>query len=205
MPKNRQLIPREQRTDELLATATELLLTRGYTKTPMSDIANAAGVANAALYWYFPTKDDLLAAVWNRALDAELNLLAANPPSPDPFQQLFKGLTDLRPYRKLHTSMHDHLDSTAVKHAHDRLIDWVRAVAHQGLEHHGHHGQDADDIADLIVVLFEGLNVPQIQARTATEVIQTLLAGFLPSLRPVPRSRSPKLLTHDQDRATLAG
>jgi AcrR family transcriptional regulator len=180
VPKNRQLIPREQRTDELLAAATELLLSRGYTKTRMSDIARAAGVANAALYWYFPTKDDLLAAVWNRALDAELSLLAANPPSADPFQQLFKGLTDLRPYRRLHMSMHDHLDSPAVKQAHDRLINWVRDRAHAGLEHHGHHGQDADDIADLIVVLFEGLNVPQIQARTATEVIQTLLSKVLP-------------------------
>jgi AcrR family transcriptional regulator len=179
MPKNRQLIPREQRTDELLAAATELLLSRGYTKTRMSDVANAAGVANAALYWYFNTKDDLLAAVWNRALDTELQLLAAHPPSPDPFQHLFKGLGDLRPYRKLHMSMHDHLDSPTVKDAHDRLITWVRELAHAGLEHHGHHGQDADDIADLIVVLFEGLNVPQIQARTATEVIQTLLATVL--------------------------
>jgi AcrR family transcriptional regulator len=176
MPKNRQRIPRQQRVDELVSAATELFLSRGYGATAMSAIADSAGVANAALYWYFPTKDDLLAEVWDRALTAEIEMLKARPPGPDPFDHLLKGLADLRPYRQLHMAMHDRLGSDAVAAAHDRLIDWIRDLIRAGLEHRGHSGQDRDEIVELVVVVFEGLNVPRVDARPAADVIRTLLA-----------------------------
>ena len=72
MPRNRQHIPREQRVEELLVAADELFLTRGFAKTAMSDIAASTGVTNGALYWYFPTKDHILAAVMDRALNLEI-------------------------------------------------------------------------------------------------------------------------------------
>jgi AcrR family transcriptional regulator len=179
MARNRQLIPREQRADELVGAATELFLKNGYAKTRMGDIASSAGVANAALYWYFETKDHVLAEVWNRALDSEIELLATRGPDTDPIQTLLKGLADLRPYRRLHMSMHDRLDSEVVLAAHTRLIDWVRELARQGLAYRGHSEEESKDVADLIVVLFEGLNVPGVQARTATQVIETLLTKVL--------------------------
>jgi AcrR family transcriptional regulator len=177
--RNRQSVPREQRVDELVGAATELMLTRGYTATRMSEIARAAGVANAALYWYFPTKDHLLAEVMDRAIDAELDRLAARPPSPDPFQQLLRGLTDLRPYRLLHMAMHDRLDVDVVAATHDRLIGWIRGMARAGLAYHGVADARADDVADLVVLLVEGLNVPGVPTRTAAEALQTLMTVVL--------------------------
>lgn len=169
------MIPRAQRVDELVAAATELLLARGYTGTTMSAIAKSAGVANAALYWYFPTKDDLLAEVFDRALAAEIEVLKARPPGPDPFDHLLKGLADLRPYRHLHMAMHERLESDAVAAAHDRLIGWVRDLVRAGLEHRRHSGDDDEEIVELVLVLFEGLNVPRVDGRPAADVIRTLL------------------------------
>jgi AcrR family transcriptional regulator len=142
----------------------------------MNDIAKAVGVANAALYWYFPTKDVLLAEVWNRALDREIEQLSSGPAGTDPFDLLQKGLVDLRPYRQLHMSMHELLlDSDVVAAAHDRLIDWVRGLAREGLAFHSYEDSGTEDITDLVVVLFEGLNVPGIRARTASEIVRVLL------------------------------
>jgi AcrR family transcriptional regulator len=55
------------------------------------------GIANAAVYSYVPTKDHLLAEVFTRALDEEIERLAAGPD--DPFEGLIRGLLDLRAYR----------------------------------------------------------------------------------------------------------
>jgi AcrR family transcriptional regulator len=174
------VIPREQRVDELVAAATELFLGRGYAKTRMTDIAKAVGVANAALYWYFPTKDVLLAEVWTRALDREIERLSSTAAETDPFDILLKGLADLRPYRQLHMTMHELLpESEVVAAAHDQLIAWVRDLVYQGLAFHGYDDSGEDDIAELVVVLFEGLNVPGIRARTASEIVRLLLDKVL--------------------------
>jgi AcrR family transcriptional regulator len=173
-------VPREQRVGELLGAATELLLARGYAKTRMADIAHAAGVANAALYWYFPSKEHVLAEVWRRALRDEVERLRARPPGPDPIDHLVRGLTDLRPYRHLHMAMHQHLDTPEIMQAHDELIDWIRGLARAGLAHRGYAGASRDELAELVVTLVEGLNVPHVQVRSATEMIQTLLLRIAP-------------------------
>ncbi|MER6160825.1 helix-turn-helix domain-containing protein [Streptomyces sp. NPDC001868] len=74
MPRNRQQIPREERTGDLLAAATELFLSKGYAKTTM-DISSAAGVAWGNIYWYFDSKDHIFAAVMNRVLSCEIRIL----------------------------------------------------------------------------------------------------------------------------------
>ncbi|MBI2706635.1 MAG: TetR/AcrR family transcriptional regulator [Actinobacteria bacterium] len=51
----------EDRKSQLLAHAATLFETRGYADTRVTDIAAAAGVAKGLLYWYFPSKEGLLA------------------------------------------------------------------------------------------------------------------------------------------------
>jgi AcrR family transcriptional regulator len=178
--RNRQQVPREQRVTELLAAATEVMLTNGYARTRMADIARAAGVANAALYWYFPSKEHVLAAVFQRALSDEATVLAARMRGPDPLERLLRGLADLRPYRHLHMAMHQHLETPAVMEVHDELIDWIRGLARDALTHRGYEGAALDDLCEVIVTLVEGLNVPHVQVRHAGELIQTLLAALAP-------------------------
>ena len=140
----------------------------------MSQIAESLGVANAAVYWYFPSKDHLLAEVWERALDEELERLRQGPE--DPFAQLIQGLIHLRPYRNLHMTIHERMqDSPEVTAVHERTLDWIRDTVRLGMDW---RGREQDDLADLVVVLFEGANVPGMHTTTATDLISSVLDRF---------------------------
>ena len=174
MPRNRQATPRDHRVTEVVAAAKELFLANGVNKTAMSHIAKAVGVANAAIYWYFPSKDDLLAEVFTRAVEEEVTRLHGAPP--DPFDRLIKGLVDLRPYRQMHMTIHDRMsESESLVAAHDRMIDWIRETVVEGLQYHGRDPVADADFVELVIVLFEGSNVPGVRGRTATDVIQVML------------------------------
>src|SRR5438270_13408205 len=84
MPRNRQHIDRETRVAGILDAAEELLLRDGYEPTTMAAVARAAGVASNSVYWYFPGKDDLLAAVLQRRLDRASTRLDTESSEPLP-------------------------------------------------------------------------------------------------------------------------
>lgn len=65
---HRQSSPVPQR---LLSTATRLFAERGYDRTSVQDIVEAAGVTKGALYHYYGAKDDLLHAVYSRLLQLQ--------------------------------------------------------------------------------------------------------------------------------------
>ncbi|MGX2998105.1 TetR/AcrR family transcriptional regulator [Streptomyces sp. JNUCC 64] len=52
----------------LLAAATRLFADRGYDRTSVQDIVEAAGVTKGALYHYFGSKEDLLQEIYARTL-----------------------------------------------------------------------------------------------------------------------------------------
>ena len=54
---------RSDRRDRLVAAATRLLLEQGIERTTLADVAAAANVPSGNVYYYFKTKDDLVAAV----------------------------------------------------------------------------------------------------------------------------------------------
>jgi AcrR family transcriptional regulator len=183
MPRNRQSTPRPRRVTEVVAAANELFLTQGVNKTAMSHIASAVGIANAAVYWYFPTKDHLLAEVFSRAVETEKKRLDDGPR--DPFDRLIQGLVDLRPYRQIHMSIHDRMgEADVVVAAHDRMIEWIRQTVVEGLEYHGRDPIADQDLVELVVVLFEGSNVPGVRGRTATDVIQVMLDRLVLGVEP---------------------
>ncbi|MEV6103556.1 TetR/AcrR family transcriptional regulator [Streptomyces sp. NPDC051940] len=54
--------------ERLLAVATRLFAERGYDRTSVQEIVEAAGVTKGALYHYFGSKDDLLHEIYARLL-----------------------------------------------------------------------------------------------------------------------------------------
>lgn len=183
MPKNRQHVPKEERSAELLAAATELFLAHGYAGTTMADISAAAGVARGNVYWYFKSKDDIFAAVMDRMLGRETRALDSELRGKDPVTALTRGLADMRPFRSLHRSMHERMEhSAAVHEAHERFLDWVRAMVYEVLDQHP-RPVDREMVADLTIALFEGANVPQTPRRPAHEMIRFLLESIF-ELRP---------------------
>src|SRR5271167_3911887 len=55
--------------DEILAAATDLFETRGFHETSMAEVARAAGVSKALIFWHFKSKEELFMAVLNRLLE----------------------------------------------------------------------------------------------------------------------------------------
>ena len=181
MARNRRQTPRDHRVNEVVMAARELFLVQGFNKTPMSQIAEALGVANAAVYWYFRTKDELLAEVWTRVLEEEIERLKSGPK--DPFARLIQGLIDLRPYGQLHMTMHERmLNSEPVEASHSRLLDWIRETVNEGIAYHGGDPSKDQELVDLVVVVYEGTNVPGIRSRTATDLITMVLQRVRPEL-----------------------
>ena len=168
----------------------------------MTSVAEAVGIGNAAVYWYFPTKDDLLAGVWNRALDEEIERLATKGPE-DPFERLIQGLIDLRPYRQLHITVHERMvESEALRLVHDRLLDWIRETVSTGLRGRGLDPAKEPALIELVVAVFEGANVPGIRTRTATDLINSFLieVGLLQSATPQRAVGKPRARSSSTDR-----
>jgi AcrR family transcriptional regulator len=71
MPRNRPDRHREDKIAEIVAAAQRQLRKGGYQQLSMKALAGELGLAQAAVYWYFPSKDELFVrAIEQQFLDA---------------------------------------------------------------------------------------------------------------------------------------
>lgn len=79
--------------DKILTAATELFAGRGYFGVSMQDVAGALGVSKAALYYYFPGKEQLFLAVVEQVFaDLWNKISAAARRSRNPAEALIRVL-----------------------------------------------------------------------------------------------------------------
>jgi AcrR family transcriptional regulator len=91
---------KDEKMGEILAVAERRLREGGYEALSVAAIARELGLAQNAIYWYFPSKDDLFVA----ALEQMLRDIAARKPSKQKgeverilwFTDQFEALSDLR-------------------------------------------------------------------------------------------------------------
>ena len=88
---------REKKRDQILSASARLFWRKGYLGTSMEDVARATNLNKASIYYYFPSKADILYGV---AVTAGTELLAKA-------QHLFGN--DLPPEEKLRLLIADHL------------------------------------------------------------------------------------------------
>ena len=84
----------DQRREEVLRAAEEILVERGLRAATMSAVAARAGVAKGTTYLYFESKDELLAAVRSRYLDRFAAAITTDPDRPvaERLDALVRGL-----------------------------------------------------------------------------------------------------------------
>jgi AcrR family transcriptional regulator len=100
MPRTRQTVSRDEKVGEIVEAAEHRLRAGGYEALSVAAIARELGVAQNAIYWYFPSKDHLFVA----ALEGMLRDIAARKPSGNVdvverilwFTDQFQALSDLR-------------------------------------------------------------------------------------------------------------
>jgi AcrR family transcriptional regulator len=127
--------------DRIVETAMELFALQGYGTTGLSEIARRAGVQQGSIYHFFPTKEELLAAV----LEQRKRLLWPEVLQPiwdrfdDPLERVFKLLDQYR--RMLQVTEFSHgcpIGNLAIElsesHPNSRRLiaenfdNWLRAV-----------------------------------------------------------------------------
>src|SRR5271163_862063 len=62
-------LPAQGSRDEIMRSAMRLFASRGFHETSMSEVARAAHVSKALIFWHFKTKEELFMAVLNRLLE----------------------------------------------------------------------------------------------------------------------------------------
>ncbi|WP_169816156.1 TetR/AcrR family transcriptional regulator [Nocardia miyunensis] len=66
MPRKRTELDRDEKVEQILERAVELLSHGGYEELSINRVARDLGLARAAVYWYFPSRDELFTAACAR-------------------------------------------------------------------------------------------------------------------------------------------
>jgi AcrR family transcriptional regulator len=87
--QTQQISPVQER---ILTEAKRLFAERGFERTTVSDICEAAGVTKGALYHYVASKDDVLYAIYYRVLRMQRERLEAIVGSEDPVEARLRAV-----------------------------------------------------------------------------------------------------------------
>ena len=178
MPPNRRSIPREDRLEAVVAAARRRFETHGYKGTSVADIAGDVGVNTGSIHWYFPTKDDLFAAVVARvAEESRESVEVALAAGESPMDALVGFLASAERYRGMHVEVHDRLgESDAVARVHEEFHAWLDGLVLAVIRPRLGAGDDVGLIADTAHVMFEGLLGSAIpRDRPFEEIVQFLV------------------------------
>jgi AcrR family transcriptional regulator len=159
MPATRPHLDRDLKREQIVDSAELLFLRDGYKATAVAEVARGAGVANNAVYWYFQSKDDLLAAVLERRQEQALAALPA-PEIATPGEQVLAMLSQLDEVAKLTPAVHErarHSRSVADMHAaFHRAADGLLRRLFQDA---GLSARDAGQAAKAMMAVIEGIHL----------------------------------------------
>jgi AcrR family transcriptional regulator len=177
MPANRPHQDRAAKAAAILDAAEPLFLNSGYEATTMAMVAAAAGISPNAVYWYFPGKDDLLAAILRRRQKNALTQLDAR--SGASFETQVKAvLAELDSVAGLTATVHERAEhSEAVADAHRAFHSGVDAQLRHGFEAAGLSEDDARRASAALIAAVEGIHLhsPTRDAAERDELILWLL------------------------------
>lgn len=177
MPRNRRDVHREAKVQEILAVAAEILRAEGYAALSHSEVARRLGLARNAVYWYFPTKDDLFAAATAQIFAAQL------PPAPpasgfaDRIQWAVDRLAELQP---LNHTLHERARHSEAAAELEAAIQEQLCVRLRDLLAPHVDPDRLDHVTMSIVVFIEGLLTHPRTASQRRELLGFILDRLVP-------------------------
>lgn len=159
MPATRPYLDRDLKRKQIVDAAEKLFLRNGYEATAMAAVAGRAGVANNAVYWYFPSKDDLLAAVLQRRQDRALAELP-DPGTATLEEQVLAMLAQLDLVANLTATVHERAQhSTALAEMHEAFHGAADRLLQRLFRDAGLNEDDATQAAKAMMALVEGIHL----------------------------------------------
>ena len=106
--KERQQRERDRLSDAILTAARELFVAEGYRNVSMRKIADRIEYSPAAIYSYFPSKDDIFFALAEEGFQKmALHIGAAVQPATEPLDRIRRGLWGFYEFSKAHPEYFD--------------------------------------------------------------------------------------------------
>ncbi|MFE3260044.1 TetR/AcrR family transcriptional regulator [Nocardia sp. NPDC059091] len=159
----------------------ELFAANGYRGTSIAAVGRAAGLASAAVLWYFPTKDDLFAAAVTSIFATARDQIESDPSiAGDPRDELVGLLDAVQPYRGLHREAYERMEeSESIRAAYEEIQRWLEQRLFAAIANRLPTGADVGLIADAAHVLFEGILVSMRRLDRPTGDLIDLIADSL--------------------------
>lgn len=157
MPRTRSDLEREAKVEEILEVAERMVAAGGFQGLSVAAVAREVGVANSAVYWYFPSKDHLFVAVLRRMLH---QVTEAKPPPGQGVLSQARWLVDrLEEHEPLRRGLRERAEVSADAAAlHEEFERLLRGFVEHGLA--GAGAVSPDDVsvaADTLLALADGL------------------------------------------------
>jgi AcrR family transcriptional regulator len=176
VPKTRTQLDRDEKVAAIVDAARRRLLDGGYESLSVVGIARELGVAQNAVYWYFPTKDHLFVA----AVDAILRDIFDRKPRSGPVVDRVVWVVDrLQELQPLRVTMRDRAARSEVIAAYEReVLELFRLLLVGAL---GDDVDDVDDTVELLVAVCEGILLRELsrprRVRLVRESYRRLVSG----------------------------
>jgi AcrR family transcriptional regulator len=154
VPRTRADVARDQKVGEIVDAARDRLLDGGYEALSVVGLARDLGLAQNAVYWYFPTKDHLFVAGVDRILH---DVLSRKPRHGSALSRVLWFADRLHEFQDLRVTMHDRARTSEVVASYEAdAVSLLRTLLTGALE-----GQVADDrladTVDAVLALCEGV------------------------------------------------
>jgi AcrR family transcriptional regulator len=190
--------PRSRSRQKILDAALPAFSRRGFHETRMDDIATLAGVAKGTLYYNFPSKSDLFAALVSEGMDRFIQTLDREIESDLPFPEHFRRLVGVQvdlllTWSDLFVVAGDPgthgLDADTVERveaARDRYVDYMTGMIRQGQDRGYLRPCEPGLVAAQLLGLLEGLlrhhrraRMPVARDRMIEELYALLTQGLV--------------------------
>lgn len=170
MPRNRPDIDRGEKIAAILDASERRLRTGGVAAFSVAELARELGLAANSIYWYFPTRDDLLVATVEHAL---LGILGRKPPGMKRLDsRILWFVEQLDELEGVRVGLHERArESTTIADFLTRLDDRSRTMLRNVLAGHVPEA-DLDLAAQTLLATVEGARLQRLDGRTRRRVIE---------------------------------
>lgn len=154
MPRTRPDLDRDDKVAAIVDGARRRLVDGGYESLSIVALARDLGLAQAAIYWYFPTKDHVFVAALDRILHG---ILSRKPRTGEELTRVLWFADRLHDFQDLRVSMRDRARTSEVVAEYDRDVTAFLRVLLVGACATDVQASMLDDTVDAVMALCDGV------------------------------------------------
>jgi AcrR family transcriptional regulator len=178
VPRTRTDAARDEKIDEIVKAACQRLLDGGYPALSIIDLSRELGLAQNAIYWYFPTKDHLFVAAVERIFHDILDRKPRQGPCIDRVVWFTERLSEIQ---ELRITMRERARSSEVVAAFERDVDAFLRVLLVRVISHDAPTEDLDATVDAVMALCEGALLRNLNKSQRSRLIRFGYERLVPS------------------------